>query len=113
MKKWFRIHLSTALILSLLAWPLLAGFLYLSRSTEQTTPLVTATGVGVLSYDWGWPLRCCTTFDPALLPPDWNYSALAIDVLIPLAVLWAISRVCEFRIARYERRLENSRQPTP
>lgn len=113
MKKWFRIHLSTALILSVVAWPLFAGFLYLSRSAWETTPLITPAGVGVFAWTWGWPSHCYTSYDPPILPAKWNYGALAIDMAIPLAVLWLISRLCEYRIARYESKRERVNASAP
>jgi hypothetical protein len=101
LRRWFRFHLSTAIVLMVVAWPLLAGFAVLTNRTARNYDVVTISG-SEPCVETGWPLRYYDGPDDpeSRLPQKWNYPALAFDLLLRLFALYIVGFVCEWLIYR-------------
>jgi hypothetical protein len=103
LRRWFRFHLSTALVLMVIAWPLLAGFAVIANSTDRRYEVVTLAG-RERCEEIGWPFRYYDgpIDEDSKLSQRWDYFALTFDLLLRLAALYAVGFACEWLTCRRE-----------
>jgi hypothetical protein len=125
LRRWFQIHLSTAVLLMFVAAGLLSASLRPVFKEKRF----------LRTCRYGWPLEAHQTPNPNRLirapqlvtldseeatisvgqildiEPPWNYRALTIDVLVAIGVLITFAALSEWRIRRHERgRLQQRRR---
>lgn len=110
-RRWFRFHLTTAILMMLLAGAL-------SWANSRMRPVENSGGIvvpedivadGGLGMQWGWPLCFYER-----IPPEWSpwstpyeswltgfyWQALAWDILIAVAILLGAAFLCEAILRR-------------
>ena len=93
-RRWFQIHLSTAVVL-MLATGILIGLSLCGGS--RYTPDIFTRGYEPWSGQYGWPIGFSS-----LEPPD--HISFLIDLFVNITLILLIGYACEFRIRRREAR---------
>ena len=100
---WFQFHLSTAIVLVLVAGGLMGANLVPHALLGYTHGCLSDLG----AYDilgFGWPAYCLYTFveekTSTLRVVHWSYLALAIDLAISLILIAATCFIWERKVAR-------------
>jgi hypothetical protein len=95
MRKWFQIHLSTAIEQRFVA----GGLLWINFQCTTTV------GKALVTRDHGWPLTARTvTSTYSNQYPSWNTQGAVTDIFIALIILLIILLCCEYFIRRREAR---------
>jgi hypothetical protein len=107
---WFQYHLSTALVLMLVV----GGLMWANMGNQGTDwgraeDLDTRDIPHYAKHEYGWPLefysRCAMYLrDSSDVVVQWNKANLALDVLVAIALVYAVALLLEWRIRRKERR---------
>jgi len=98
-RRWFRIHLSTAIVLMFVAGAVLwantipqdGGYYQLFYPPEM-----------FVKRAFGFPLKFLIVSD--VHSGMWNYGALTANIVAALTILSAVTFVCEWRIRREARK---------
>ena len=96
-RRWFQIHLSTAVVLMFVA----GGLMWANVAEHHyNPPLITPNGAAVFSGPRGWPI----VWDWNVISdmPRFNWGHLALNIVACLAILAAFACACEWRIRRRE-----------
>ena len=98
MRNYFRIHLSTAIVLMLTAGVLLWAHLS-ATSYDYVRKFNVSEVEAQISVSWGsaygWPFRCCWV---DIDGTRWDYPDLICDVLVTLGILGLVKVLCEWWI---------------
>ena len=119
LRRWFQIHLSTAIVLMFVAGALMwANFREMPPETERQH-YASEEAYDSAVFDrvfsnlyWGWP---CVVYEQYVpygmvrwkddpLPYKWNWKGVAINALTALAILGGVAVICESIIRRQDRR---------
>jgi hypothetical protein len=107
-RRWLQLHLSTLLVLTMVAGVLLGLNIWSERVSVDDVDAslgvlaCAETGNPFSPYDWyrhGWP----ASFHFGFQDRSWSYTIkemLALDIAVALALLVAVGVVCEYHIRR-------------
>ena len=115
-RRWFQIHLSTAVVLMFVAGGLMWANLR-ARKVEWDGSNIGYVATRSPAFDYGWPqvilndhYEWKTPFDRSDLTDEtykvqwWRYDNLAINIATALALFCATAFMCEWSIRRREAR---------
>ena len=112
-RRWFQIHLSTAVVLMFVAgglmWANVAEKIECKTGHSWMPDEGITSQMNPIQYDehkWGWPSIICLRRSGAFVSALRHYGTrpVIIDVLVAFAILAAVAFVCEWLIRRREAR---------
>ena len=114
-RRWFQIHLSTAVVLMITSGVLLWANLTTEPEVEMWSVSRNMTNWHTIIRGRGWPIRRARIFPSNKFPKDvlrrfkqneWEFDAIALNGLIALTILAALGVTLEWMIRRRERARE-------